>query len=79
MADLVTTRRLWASDLHDAIVCERHASDELLMAIKNGPPLPGYVVADELWLEVTEHDQQLFMEGTGKALTCDGCAREVRA
>jgi len=79
MADLIETKRLWACDIGDVIVCERHASDELLMAIKHGPALPGYDIDDRLWLEITEHDQRLFIEGTGKALACDTCAKEVRA
>ena len=79
MAEQIKTRRLWACDLHDVIVCEQHASDELLMAIKHGPALPGYDVGDEMWMEITEHDQQMFIEGTGKALACDSCTTEVRS
>lgn len=79
MADLIQTKRIWACDLHDVIVCERHASDELLMAIKHGPPLPGYDVGDETWMEVSDHDQRIFMEGTGQSLDCDSCKSEVRS
>ena len=74
----IATRRIWASDVHDTITCERHASDGLLMAIKHGPPLPGYDVDGELWMEVSEHDQQMFTEGTGQYLNCDVCSLEVK-